>query len=663
MQSASYGPASPVLKRLSSLFAPLTASLSDPVTSQAGFAAQRSDEDRTGLNPRSAIFRKLLAGIIYSRNFVLTYYVVAAIIVFAFVLGHWIPRAVRWYKRRAADRKVLSYSVTTDGIGADGLQKYYAVTDSRNYGHSETDATGSGSSSPTLVPERSDEDSPLLGNKVESTKATGSATIAFRKFSSWLTYQPRSLPGFHNRVMPSNGTTVLMLVFLAINSFYLLFNIEFSVNMIFVFADRAGVLFVTNLPILYILSAKNQPLQPFIGYSYATLNIAHRRLGEWMCLLAAIHAIGMFVVWATLLRPGGYEFVRFITDRVVILGLGALVCYEAIYFTSLATMRQMAYELFLATHIFLQIGSLAFLYFHHSKSRVYVLISLGIWAIDRIAYRLCLKSSPSKAALTVLPDGQTIGVSISIPIRKLNPLRKVLGAKNVRDGWQNLDHIFLSIPELGSAHALQSHPFSIASAAPSADMQSADLELIIRARDGFSKNLLAYAQEHYTVNVRMDGPYGSQSACRLLEDSDARVIIAGGSGIAVTQPLLEQLLADEEITISDIEWAAHDKPARPILFVWVVHKSQQWHWVDLPRLRALSSKAGVEFVLPEPTEQFGRPDLNAIIATCIQSQRISQRVGVVVSGPDGMSREVRNGCAALQAKGHNVCVEVEKYGW
>ena len=38
-------------------------------------------------------------------------------------------------------------------------------------------------------------------------------------------------------------------------------------------------------------------------------------------------------------------------------------------------------------------------------------------------------------------------------------------------------------------------------------------------------------------------------------------------------------------------------------------------------------------------------------------------VYAVVSGPDGMVRDVRNAVASLVAEGRNVEVHVEKFGW
>ena len=86
------------------------------------------------------------------------------------------------------------------------------------------------------------------------------------------------------------------------------------------------------------------------------------------------------------------SFSRFLALPIIWLGLLAFFSYEALYLTSLRSFREKFYEVFLGLHIFLQVGALAFLWFHHHNSRPYVLIALGIFLIDRLVFRLVLKS-------------------------------------------------------------------------------------------------------------------------------------------------------------------------------------------------------------------------------------------------------------------------------
>ncbi|KAL8987198.1 MAG: hypothetical protein Q9177_003573 [Variospora cf. flavescens] len=434
-----------------------------------------------------------------------------------------------------------------------------------------------------------------------------------------------------------------------------------SIPMLFVFADRASLLFVANLPLLYLFAAKNQPIKLLTGYSYESLNIVHRRLGEVMCLLALVHSAGMIGVWYTILRPTGFSLAKFLLSKIVLLGIGAFVAYELIYFTSLGSFRQRWYELFLALHVSLQVLALVLVWFHHHNSRPYVGVALAIFLIDRLLYRMSFKLHSARASLTVCEDGRTVIVCTEpILTKKWQYLDYIWGA-GVTKRWKPTEHVFLTVPELSRKHVIQAHPFTIASVAPDPYASSAELKLIIRAQDGFSKDLLTYAKGHDAVMVRLDGPYGSQNALHLLQQSDLVVVVAGGSGIAVALPLIWAIGSSSKFR--DVEQL---RVTSSILLVWIIRHASHAAWagshIDVLR------KCGVEVIMPPPTAKNGHPDVPNIVTSWIAAHDDNMfsgkaKTGVVCSGPDGMNRSVRNTCSSLLAHGRNVDVEVEKFGW
>ncbi|KAI9888689.1 MAG: hypothetical protein M1814_006545 [Vezdaea aestivalis] len=515
---------------------------------------------------------------------------------------------------------------------------------------SPSNALNSSTSSSSTLAEL-DETSLLLAK--DRTVSKERSVLALLRSS--LMYQPANIESSQT-TFPANSTSLLILVLLGINIFYLVYKIEFSVFLLFVAADRASIMFVANLPWLYILSAKNQPVKRLTGMSYENLNIYHRRLGELMCLLGFWHAIGMFFVWVTLLRPVGFTFLSFALSKVTIFGTLALILYQTIFYTSLSTVRHAWYEFFLGMHVSFQIGALLFLFLHHSRSRIYVGITLGIFIIDRIIYRLVIKTTYAEAALKVMEDKQTARLSVNVSPRQPSLLKKVFGA-DIRTGWKATDHVFISIPSLSWKDKLTSHPFTIASS-HSNNNGNTQLDLIIRAETGFSRDLLCLAERSSKAMVRLDGPYGSQNAVSMLKSCDAAAVIAGGSGIAVIWPLIWEVLRlpqDESST------------QLRLLFVWVVHDDSHHSWLGKSALDQLSSK-GVELVLPEATFKQGRPDIAGLIrAWIIEQEGVGHqgrpKIGVVCSGPDGLNRAVRNSCAAMVRRGYNVDVEIEKFGW
>ncbi|KAF2660544.1 hypothetical protein K491DRAFT_688289 [Lophiostoma macrostomum CBS 122681] len=601
-----------------------------------------TDPKDPGKDPR---FRKLVEAILFSRRLILTYNLVLLCVLIIFTIWHWAERAVLAKRRKERPRLAKS---------------------SDRQANENTDETWSSSSSTvegTVTPPHAakestaNETSPLLG-----VQPTRRRKLGYRQpyylFRYWLQYQPSPIP-IMNKSLPTNTVSLFVIAFLIMNGFYNLYRIPFDLQYTFVFADRCGMLFVANLPLLYLLSAKNQPIKILTGYSYESLNVFHRRVGELLCIEALLHLIGMVVVWYGLLRRLGFTLANFLFNRVVGLGLGAFIAYEVLYFTSLGSFRQRAYEVFLALHVFLQTAGLVLVFFHHHSSRPYVGTALAIFIIDRLVFRLWLKSSTHPATLTVLEDDETVILSSNWAIAEGST---TLIPKNMKAGWKPNDHIFLTIPSLSNKHILQSHPFTIFSAAPNdslrTDAQHAWFSLLIRAQQdsGFTHSLLAYARSHWTTRIRLDGPYGSSHALDILEDSNSAIVVAGGSGIAVAYPLLWALLNPNAPT--DVESGQISRVKRTVRLLWIVHSASHVSWIPMDKMKELQDW-GLQIVIPQPTSEVGRPSAQRILRSWVDGHR----TGVVVSGPESLVRDVRNTCAGLMREGEDVNVQVEKFGW
>ena len=598
--------------------------------------------------------RKLVSGIQFSRRFIISYQVLVLSVLLVFTVVHWGKKVLRWKKRRAVAKR--SWDVT-------GSYKDVPRVDESHGSSSSSSSTLEGTASPpqTLkVDPVQDERSPLLG----SSDANARKFYILNVVRAWMVHQPRPIP-IANKTLPSNATTLAVLALVGINIFYTLYRITFTVPMLFLFADRTGLVFVANLPLLYLLAAKNQPVKLLTGYSYESLNIFHRRLGEMMCLLALLHGVGMLGVWYTLLRPVGLNLVRFLLSKIILLGIGAFVVYEALYFTSLGSFRQRWYELFLGVHIVLQVAALVLLWFHHHNSRVYVGVALMIFLIDRLVYRLTLKTKMMRASIELKKDKATVMLHTAIPLSSTGSVLKKIFRVNITNGWKATEHVFLTVPSLGRKHVIQAHPFTIASKAPTAIDTEASLDLIIRAQDGFSSDLVRHAKSHTTVSVRLDGPYGSQNAVDLLQECDFSIVVAGGSGIAVARPLVWSVLEGHQE--KDLEISAGAKFPHRICLVWVVHERSHLSWISIEQIDELKAR-GVDVIIPEPTNEKGRPDIGNIVESWVlkrgyDDHRREASFGVVCSGPDGMNRTVRNTCSSLLRNGYDVSVEIEKFGW
>lgn len=611
-----------------------------------------------------------LRAILFSRDFVPTYYYCLAILVLAAALLHFNKRSLR--------RTIPTEKSTSDSSSV----------------HSSSATTLQGDASP-LAGKAREEQTPLLATdyKAENGGMSTSLTV-WRHLRSFLLYQPRPFPALTSpsNQPPSNATTLMILVLLAINIFYLFYKSVPSISNATAVADRAGLCFVANLPVLYLLGAKNsKPLKWLTGWSYEGLNIVHRRLGEWMIILACVHAVGMMMLWYNTFRPLGYTLGHFLSLKIIAIGLAALIAYLLIYISSIGYIRRATYELFLASHIFLQIAALVLLFLHHHNTRLYCGAAIAIWAFDRLITRIWVSWKPFVATLQIVPEDDTILLFCDIPITSSR-------SGGIRSGWRPGQHVFLSVPEIGWTHRYQSHPFTIASPAPPSHVKSGTwpMQLIIRSRDGFSRDLFRYAEFHQHTNVIIDGPYGSSDYLEALQRSDRTCLIAGGSGISVTYPLSWALQVDDDVDsilstrttyksgqkhIPQTSVAAVPTNEQQHVHFWIRQEDKHKQWITmLPRRQAMLGRTMLDPRSDEDTEAAsiinhtfvtrdvsgGRPDIELEISEWVRRKPVllagRERICIVVSGPDQLAREVRN-CASRLSREYNVEVFVEKFGW
>lgn len=677
--------------------------------------------------------RKIIAAILWHRKFILTYYIVLGLVV-AISCAHGCSRkAIRGGRKRKTNEK------DTPPV-------------------SETASSSSSTLQGTRTPlQKDDEDgdtetTALLAPKEASFQRR---PRPFHRLRALLMHQPRPIRALtsSSNVLPSNSTSLLVLFLFAVNLFYLFYRTSLSIEWIFILADRAGLLFVVNLPVLYLLAAKtNQPLKTLTGWSYEGLNLFHRRLGEWMVAFAVVHMLGMLLVWYTILRPLGYDLVRYLTTKVVFLGIAAVLSYYIIYITSIGWFRHLYYETFLALHILFQVAALLFLFFHYPTARPFVLAAFGIWAADRLLWRMTLSSRKSIATLEVAPDGHTILVHCDIDLQQ-----KLFGMRlGLHHGWLPGQHVFLTMPSMKFKYRFQTHPFTIASPAPPKDvaLKSWPLQLVIRSIDGFSLDLLEYARHHQHCEVLLDGPYGGTEALEAAHRADRVCYVAGGSGIAVTHPLAWDTCVAGSMQSSALisSRTVYENGAKSVpslldcgslidqeryAHFWVRQDPLHGEWITAhPKAGAVGygslgssypntsnlgrDKNGEDvanlithtFDTRSPGPRGGRPDIGAEIwnwvisspktpdgpssctspgtqglvrsqpnTTSTTSNNASptvltpnnssashqrprkDKICIIVSGPDGLVRDVRNISAQLVRGGWDLEVWVEKFGW
>lgn len=232
-----------------------------------------------------------LNGLLFSRRFAGTYNLLLLVILASISVSHSLgKRRQKRQRRQASPPEEVAIAFRGAKPIHDG-----------DYTSSESSSTLTGTETPPDVKhtDMESEHTPLLGTRNKTRRKWTSLRTAIRAL---MMYQPKPIPVV-NKSLPCNATSLAILLFYGLNTFYAFFGIPLERSSLLILSDRFGLMFAVNLPLLYLLAAKNCFVKRLTGYSYEALNIFHRRLGEMMCLLAVLHAVGFFVVWYTVLLP------------------------------------------------------------------------------------------------------------------------------------------------------------------------------------------------------------------------------------------------------------------------------------------------------------------------------------------------------------------------
>lgn len=328
-------------------------------------------------------------------------------------------------------------------------------------------------------------------------------------------------------------------------------------------AYRIGCIAQTQLPLVYLLAAKQNIVGLVTGVGYERLSWIHRWISRIVWLTVTLHMAFWFRSWARY----DYIKIKLMTDSLTQTGFAAWVILTIIVIIAVAPIRRWNYEIFVLSHIILVAGFTCTVYIHIDDGKKYVWTCVAIWVFDRflrttrtIYLNLSIfnwsKSKPlwsNKATLTPLP-GNATRITIDAPVF----------------AWKAGQHIFLSCH---SVLPLQSHPFTIASLPSDKKM-----EFLIRSRGNGTKKfhicsskyqLLPSSENERTrkKSVVIEGPYGR---IRSLQQFDSVVFFAGGTGATFTTPLLRDVVR---------RWFINNQVVtKRIRFVWAIKSRDHLIW-------------------------------------------------------------------------------------
>lgn len=300
---------------------------------------------------------------------------------------------------------------------------------------------------------------------------------------------------------------------------------------------RAAWVSVTQLPFIYLLSCKFNPISILTGISYERLNWLHRWTARTVFLTLIVHWAFFYQEWVEA------DFVKLQLKMMPMVkyGFGAWGVITWMVLSSFGLFRAASYEIFVAQHI-VAAAVLLWLVFIHvpTYARYNVWMCVGFLAFDW-GCRIIHGSLRNTHILSKF-SSKTPGYSASTELLPGDMIRLTL--HKIDFTWKAGQHVYISVPTL---RPFEVHPFTIANISKvNATTGERDLQVLIKAHGGFSRSLQKAAtkdaQNARTRRVFLLGPWGIPPDVLHYETV---VLIACASGASFIIPMLENLVTKQ----------------------------------------------------------------------------------------------------------------------
>jgi hypothetical protein len=341
-------------------------------------------------------------------------------------------------------------------------------------------------------------------------------------------------------------------------------------------AFRAAWVSLTQIPLVYFLSAKRGPINLLAGMSYERINWAHRWVGRMLLLSATVH-VGIMkssISTKDILQShdSGMSVVRY--------GIATYAILVWIAVSSIIPLRRLCHRFFYINHY---ISTLVFLVIalQHvpTYARIPIYLASSIVALDKVlvAYfflRNNISLTPSRRFVRARSTRKFIAghpVHMTTPSPSIATLATpvsdsttVIRIADIPFTWKPGQHIRLTIPSL----SLTSHPFTPANCSampppplpPRKDIESgsttqprqkSDMLLLVKAKTGLTQRLAVYhtswlarpcpnasSPPEDTLTAYIDGPYGLTPDWHTFPHL---VLVSSSSGISFSLAILDHL--------------------------------------------------------------------------------------------------------------------------
>ncbi|KAF5375667.1 hypothetical protein D9615_009357 [Tricholomella constricta] len=348
--------------------------------------------------------------------------------------------------------------------------------------------------------------------------------------------------------------------------------------------NMAGNVASAQLPLMTALGTKNNIISFLTGVSFDKLNYLHRMSARAICVLLWVHAAGRIKVGMVGSFSWAHPWIQ--------AGLLGSTSFSLLCIMAIRPLRDRNYEIFLIIHFLMAFITLLAGYFHAQGILVgyYVWPAFVVWALDR-AIRM-IRIIVHNAGFFQKRSTQQLG-----RVDVLSPhFIRIAVPRPAHLHWLPGQSAYLTIPG-ASKSPFEAHPFTISTIdVPGTGPDDAEkdegsrrslpeLAFLVRVRSGFTKRLLNVAVKDQLMKVIVDGPYSSPP---LLRGFETVVLVAGGSGVAFTLPLLLDLIHRARLDESD---------CTRVVFVWAIRDPRHIEWIAdalIPAIAGAQDKISID---------------------------------------------------------------------
>lgn len=341
-------------------------------------------------------------------------------------------------------------------------------------------------------------------------------------------------------------------------------------------AYRAAWVSVTQIPFVYLLSCKFNPITLLTGISYERFNWLHRWAARTVFLTIIVHWSFFFTEWSL----AGYVKVELELMSMVKYGFGAWAAIGWMILSGFGFFRHLSYEIFVAQHI-CAAATLLWLLFVHVPiyARYNVYMAIGFVAFDWSARTICAVLRNTHILDRV--RGGTPGYSARLEPLLGDMVRVVIDDTSC--SWKAGQHVYISIPRL---RPFELHPFTIANACHRGrDGERNPLTMVVKAHSGFSRKLLRAAtssdNQDRTFRVFLSGPWGSPPD---LNHYESIVLIACSSGASFVIPLVQEIMNRRSCV-------------RRVMLHWIVRREEHLSWYKSELLSLVAAAQNAQMYL------------------------------------------------------------------